>query len=676
VLKNLNDGKNISPFEIAYKSKTGKKIITEVSARPKIENNKVISIHAITRDITEKKEAEEALKSSEIKYQQLIDIIKDAVFTLDKNGKITYLNKIAEDRTGLTHDEWINYTYSELAIPEYQEQAKKNFQKVLRGESVPPFVIAYQNKQKKKVFVELNTGPIFDSKKNIIGVHGISRDISDRIKILEDLRKSEELYRTLLQTSPDPIVLTDLQGKILKVSSQSLKMFGATSEKDLVGKNAFSFIPPEELPKAEELYKKTLEEGYVKGFELKALRKDNSFVFFEVNTGSLKDKNNQPFAFFGIYRDVTDRKKVDEKLRESEEKYRTIFDTTTDIIFSISKENRIQSWNKTAEKISGYSERSLKRKNIDKLPIFTNPKQILSIIERTVNEKSSVSYEILLNSIDNDQRLLAVKTTLMKNEQQDNIAILFTAQDISEKRDIHKRLEFGRGYLILDEDSTEGQYIFQNLITDNIKGLHITRFTSKHPQTIVHNKNIQTAFLSLQNTQKEHQHHIHSLDELLQHITTFVTTNRCAVIYLDRLDYLISLFSFEKVLQIIYCIHDQIKVHHGLMLFRIPKDIINSTQQALLIEELNSIPEPDIETINLSEDLFNILSYVKYSVAMNKQVTFNKVEKALQISKVTTRKRLLELQSLGLIRLRILGRKKSVYLTDKGKLLLEKRRTL
>jgi PAS domain S-box-containing protein len=800
ILTDLFAGKKVKPFVVAYKTTQGKKIYTEVNARAQLSDRKIKYVHAITRDITDRIKVEEALRLSEKKYRQLVNLIKDGIFTLDSDGKVTYLNKIAVERSGIPLKKWQEIKLYDTALPEYRSLGITNFKKIMNGETVSPFIIAYNGPNNKKRYIELNTGPIRDDTNKIIGLHGISRDVTDTVNAQNELRESEELYRTLLQTSPDPIILTDLQGNIITVSEEAYNLHGVETEKELIGANSFNFIPPEELHKAQKLYIETLEKGSVKGIEIQLKKKDGSIFIAEVNTGLLRHTDGAPKAFFGIFRDVTDRKVTEEKLRESEEKYRSIFtsseggiiltdmngiittvnpaaikilryttakeligrscindylnpkqhtlimkelnqngyitnqeitlvrkdgtyvycimnltylldnkgkrrgvigtytdisdkiiaeqqikktkeylqkiiDNTSDIIFSINSKNKILSWNKTAERILGYAARSILGKKIDNVDIFVDPSQIKTHIEQAIQNKPLELTELSLYTIDGDRRLIRISSSIIKDEKSNIQSILFTGHDITEESEVHKRLKFDNGYLFIDSSETEVENVFENLLKTSEAGLHITR-SSHQKKMYSPSLNVQYAYLSKGESIHKSRSTIGSIDDLISTINNFISTKRNAVVLLDRVDYLISLYSFEEVLQAVYQIHDEIQIHHALLLLRISKNILSPSQQALLSEELNQLPETSIDTIEISEKLFTILQLIQNRTDMNEQVTFVKVEKSVHISKATTHKRLLELQSLGLISIRKMGRIKTVQITSTGKKLMQKRKSI
>ena len=143
----------------------------------------------------------------------------------------------------------------------------------------------------------------------------IVRDVTDRKLYEQALAESETLFRTLVEASPDAVTVTDLEGTIISASQQSADLQGYDSPEDLIGRNAFELFPAEELERAAENMRKTLQEGRLTGLEYKLLKTDGSTIIGEMNTALIKDSANKPKAFLATVRDITKRKQHEAKLK-------------------------------------------------------------------------------------------------------------------------------------------------------------------------------------------------------------------------------------------------------------------------------------------------------------------------------------------------------------------------
>jgi PAS domain S-box-containing protein len=131
----------------------------------------------------------------------------------------------------------------------------------------------------------------------------------------EALRESEEMYRTLVKTSPDSVTVTDLEGAITYVSQHTLDLYGSESAEELLGRGAFEFIAPEDREAALANMQMTLEEGVLRNAEYTFLKKDGTRFVGGLSAALIKDTHGKPKAFIATVRDITERKRVEEALR-------------------------------------------------------------------------------------------------------------------------------------------------------------------------------------------------------------------------------------------------------------------------------------------------------------------------------------------------------------------------
>ncbi|UCH62579.1 MAG: PAS domain S-box protein [Fidelibacterota bacterium] len=140
----------------------------------------------------------------------------------------------------------------------------------------------------------------------------------ERNRAEEALRESEELYRTLVETAPEGVSMTDLEGRLVYVSQRIVELHGYERADELLGRNALDLIAPEDREKAIKNIQKTLEEGSLREQEVILLRKDGTHFIGGVNATALKGADGQARAFITTSRDITERKRTGQALRESE----------------------------------------------------------------------------------------------------------------------------------------------------------------------------------------------------------------------------------------------------------------------------------------------------------------------------------------------------------------------
>jgi PAS domain S-box-containing protein len=122
----------------------------------------------------------------------------------------------------------------------------------------------------------------------------------EKDRAYQALKESEELYKALVRTSPDAVQVSDLKGKIIEVSKKSLEITGAKNSDDLIGRNSFEFIAPEDKERAMANLLKTLKEGELRPTEYTLLKLDGTKYLAELSASVVKNKEGNPIAFLGV----------------------------------------------------------------------------------------------------------------------------------------------------------------------------------------------------------------------------------------------------------------------------------------------------------------------------------------------------------------------------------------
>ncbi len=160
---------------------------------------------------------------------------------------------------------------------------------------------------------------------------GIVREEKKRREAEESLRRSEELNTSLIATIPDMMIRTDMDGTILFVNESALRI-GGYDRSEIEGRNMLEFIAPEDRQKAVENTDLMIR-GRLGPREYRLVMKDGGKVLFEVNGDVLRDRNGSPYGLVHVCRDISERRRAEEKLLESERRYRTFIDSTTEMVF-------------------------------------------------------------------------------------------------------------------------------------------------------------------------------------------------------------------------------------------------------------------------------------------------------------------------------------------------------
>lgn len=361
----LKNGVQKEPTKFKLRTKSGDYIWVETEATIIYREGKPYAIQGIARDITEAVQADSDLQESRERYRTLAENAMDGIYIISPDG-FEYINPAFEKIFGynskeVTHED---FNFLDLIHPDDRDMVLKREEARRKGEKLPPeYSFRILTKNKKVKHVEVSTVPLPGEKLRVLG---ILRDITKRKRAEKALQESEEKYKTLVQTSPDAVTVTDLEGNITYVSEQTLQLHGFKNAKELVGKSAFVLIAPDEHERAMKNLKKTLKEGYIRDVEYTLIKKDGSLFVGELNCAVIKDADGSPKMFIATTRDITDREKAKARIKESEERYRDLVEKAGVAILIDDREGNVQYCNREYAEMFGYS-----LEEMGDLPIFS-----------------------------------------------------------------------------------------------------------------------------------------------------------------------------------------------------------------------------------------------------------------------------------------------------------------
>jgi PAS domain S-box-containing protein len=286
----------------------------------------------------------------EMRLRAILASSPDAIIVSDLNGNIVECNQATLDMGGFSSkDEVIGRSSFEFIAERDCQRAMENLKKTLEQGLVKNVEYTFLAKDGREYPAELSAGIIRDFSGNPTGFVAITKDITERKKTEEELVR----LSSAVKMSTDSIVISDLDAKIIDVNEATLKMYGTDDKGDLIGKNSFDLIAPENREKALAGTKEVLEKGYVVGREYNIITKDGSRIPVEMNVAIMKDADGKPIGFVGISRDITERKRAEETLRDSETNWRDSFNSLEDIMIIINKDYTIEKINNNGLKLLG-----------------------------------------------------------------------------------------------------------------------------------------------------------------------------------------------------------------------------------------------------------------------------------------------------------------------------------
>ncbi|NOX16820.1 MAG: PAS domain S-box protein [Chlorobi bacterium] len=308
---------------------------------------KVEYLMILLDDITQRKFAESKMNSAEHKYRMLYEMSNDAFYLLYDN-KFEMVNKKFTEMFGYTLEETNSddFSFTKLLAPESLEIIKERVSKIKRGEEVSP-IYEFTAVAKNGERINCEASVTYIDYKDGQATQGIIRDITERTKLLESLRNSAKSYEGLFENTVDAIYIQEADGKFITVNKGAEKMYGYKKE-EFAGKYP-NFLSPEgmnDMNAVVEITQKAFA-GEPQKFFFWGKKKNGEIFPKEVRMFKGEYFGNAVLITFG--QDITERIEKEKKIKASEERYRTLFQSSSDAILLMRNEEFVDCNDRTLE---------------------------------------------------------------------------------------------------------------------------------------------------------------------------------------------------------------------------------------------------------------------------------------------------------------------------------------
>lgn len=305
------------------------------------------------------KESKLALKKSNDRFRSLVEMTSDWIWEVDAHSVYTYVSPKVTDLLGYTVEEVLGKTPFDL-MPSEESKRISALVKPMIGNARPIHNLENTNIHKygHPVILETNGVPVFNISGNLVGYRGIDRDITERKRMEEVLRESEEKYRSLLDHAYDAIMIAEFDGHILEINEKAEQLMGYTKE-ELLDSNISRLHPEEERERALRAFREMREGTIHVLFDTKVLKKDGTSVSVDISGGVIAFGGKKVVQ--GICRDITVRKDMEEALAKSEHRFRSLSEASLEAIVFI-EDGIIVDANQALNRLFGYEGEDLRGK--------------------------------------------------------------------------------------------------------------------------------------------------------------------------------------------------------------------------------------------------------------------------------------------------------------------------
>jgi PAS domain S-box-containing protein len=317
---------------------------------------------SLNKEIVSHKEVKHAFEESELKYQTLIELAQEGIWTFDDQGNTTFVNQKMSEILLYPVEEMQDKSIFSCSGATDRASLREKFDRLKSG-SNENFELVFLRKDMTPAYTRVSASSRIDeSGKFLYGLFVVS-DISELKKIDDAFRESELHYKTIIETSPNGILVYDLEGNVKMGNFQVAAMLGYPTPFDLIGKNFFDYVTPNDLEKSKAQLQKTLAEGLTKSFECKLIARDSQAFCAELSVSIIPDQQGNPASFVSVLSDVTDRRKAEYLVKKSEEKHRSLVEGISHIIFTTDTAGRLTYVSPVIRQVLGYTPEELAGKH-------------------------------------------------------------------------------------------------------------------------------------------------------------------------------------------------------------------------------------------------------------------------------------------------------------------------
>ncbi|HEY40659.1 MAG TPA: PAS domain S-box protein [Dehalococcoidia bacterium] len=294
-------------------------------------------------NITERRQTEERLRESRRRFRDLVNLLPQGIYEMDDKYIITFANRQAIDASGYTEEEVTASPLSALdtVIPEDRERMERNIRRIMNGERLGGIEYTQLRKDGRTYPIITYSAPIMRDGK-ATGLRGVTIDITEQ-------KQAEEIFQTISMSSPASIYILQ-DGKFVFANHRFLERVGL-NEEELLNTDQYNLIHPEDREMVRSSAIEMLKGIHTTPFEFRAFNKAGEMMWVAETVASIQYQGRR--AVLASALNITERKQAEEALQESEERYRELAESITDVFFAFDRDLKYTYWNKASEELTG-----------------------------------------------------------------------------------------------------------------------------------------------------------------------------------------------------------------------------------------------------------------------------------------------------------------------------------
>ncbi len=486
VFKEQLKGIDVGPFEFDIFDKNGEIRTVESRERLLWEGKRVVEVHGIARDVTERRLAEAALRESEEKFRSLVENLNDVICSTDLEGRVTYVSPVIEQIIGYPVPEIIGRSITDFIYPQDLPAFLKSHKKTLNGQKEP---LEFRAVHKNGNIIHVRT---FSRRQfrngTLVGLTGTITDITERVKAEHALRESEEKYRLVVENAGEGIAIADSDS--FRYVNPTMIRYTGYSREELYGRHFVDFVHPDDRKEFLKAHRRLLSgNAETTPVTHRFIDRDGNVRWAEDTAVPITWEGKRAVLVF--VKDATERKRIEEALRESEEKYRIVVENAQEII-TVTVDGVLQFINRKALAISGYREDELLwTPAIDR--VHPDDRHLLLEHRKKREGRGKAIRPLIMRLIARNGDIVWTENSIVPVLWQGKPAALNIASDITERKRIEDALrESEEKYRLVVENASEiivisrdGFVKFANKAVTTIFGIPPEAMIGRHLSDLV-----------------------------------------------------------------------------------------------------------------------------------------------------------------------------------------------
>ncbi|MBI5935102.1 MAG: PAS domain S-box protein [Chloroflexi bacterium] len=438
----------------------------------------------VAQDVTERKRAEEAQRIAEANYRSILENAPVGFFQTTRQGRFLKVNPTMARINGYASPEEMENSVTDIGSQVYADPADRVefIRQMNEHGEVREFVNQNRRKDGSFIWVSTNARAVMDEEGRFLYYEGFLTDVTERKQAEEALKRAEQKYRSIFENATEGIHQTTPDGKIISVNPSAARMFGFDSPAEMIASvndiNARFYVEP---GRRAEFKRLMATYGAVSNFVSEMYCKDGSTIWISENAHTVRDEHGTLLYFEGTSVNITERKQAADALRESEARYRHIFDGVQDAIFVESIDGRILAVNQRACDIYGYSRAEFLAKTVEDLvpqgqQIVTVDNGLVSKPMETVNRRAN-------------GEVFPIEISGRVETINGEVVLLVVVRDISERKQAEASLRLQSAALEAAVNSIvitdrQGAILWANSAYSNLTGFALEEVLGKNPRIL------------------------------------------------------------------------------------------------------------------------------------------------------------------------------------------------